>query len=62
VEENLRAQGHLTVSAARCCERMESAMESGPGRTAARPGRHAFRGLRRRVEIAKALLHRRRCC
>jgi ABC-2 type transport system ATP-binding protein len=60
VEENLRAQGHLHgLSGATLRERMESAM--------ARLGLDGRRkdlvetlsgGLRRRVEIAKALLHR----
>jgi ABC-2 type transport system ATP-binding protein len=60
VEENLRAQGHLHgLSGAILRERMEGAM--------ARLGLHDRRkdlveklsgGLRRRVEIAKALLHR----
>jgi ABC-2 type transport system ATP-binding protein len=60
VEENLRGQGHLHgLSGATLRERMESAME--------RLGLHDRRrdlvetlsgGLRRRVEIAKALLHR----
>ena len=60
VEENLRAQGHLHgLSGATLRERMEGAM--------ARLGLHDRRkdlvetlsgGLRRRVEIAKALLHR----
>jgi ABC-2 type transport system ATP-binding protein len=60
VEENLRAQGHLHgLSGAVLRERMEGAME--------RLGLHERRkdlveklsgGLRRRVEIAKALLHR----
>jgi ABC-2 type transport system ATP-binding protein len=60
VEENLRAQGHLHgLSGATLRERMQSAM--------ARLGLHDRRkdlvetlsgGLRRRVEIAKALLHR----
>jgi len=60
VEENLRAQGHLHgLSGARLRERMEYAMaqlglaDRRKDRVEALSG-----GLRRRVEIAKALLHR----
>jgi ABC-2 type transport system ATP-binding protein len=60
VEENLRAQGHLHgLSGAALGERMESAME----RLGLADRRNDLvetlsGGLRRRVEIAKALLHR----
>jgi ABC-2 type transport system ATP-binding protein len=60
VEENLRAQGHLHgLSGARLRERMEGAMER-LGLTERRKDlvETLSGGLRRRVEIAKALLHR----
>jgi ABC-2 type transport system ATP-binding protein len=60
VEENLRAQGHLHgLSGATLRERMASAMER-LGLTDRRRDRvdTLSGGLRRRVEIAKALLHR----
>ena len=60
VQENLRAQGHLHgLSGATLRERMDHAM----GRLGLKDRRHDLvetlsGGLRRRVEIAKALLHR----
>jgi len=60
VEENLRAQGHLHgLSGPRLRERMEGAMER-LGLTERRRDvvETLSGGLRRRVEIAKALLHR----
>jgi len=60
VEENLRAQGHLHgLSGADLRERMERAME-GLGLADRRKDlvETLSGGLRRRVEIAKALLHR----
>jgi ABC-2 type transport system ATP-binding protein len=60
VEENLRAQGHLHgLSGARLRERMDSAMERlGLGERRKDLVEALSGGLRRRVEIAKALLHR----
>lgn len=60
VEENLRAQGHLHgLSGALLRERMDSAMESlGLGERRKDLAEKLSGGLRRRVEIAKALLHR----
>jgi ABC-2 type transport system ATP-binding protein len=60
VEENLRAQGHLHgLSGALLSERMESAMQRlGIGDRRKDLVETLSGGLRRRVEIAKALLHR----
>lgn len=60
VEENLRAQGHLHgLSGALLRERMDSAMERlGLGERRKDLVEKLSGGLRRRVEIAKALLHK----
>jgi ABC-2 type transport system ATP-binding protein len=60
VEENLRAQGHLHgLSGALLRERMEACHgAAGPGGSPQGPGGDALRRIARRVEIAKALLHR----
>jgi len=60
VEENLRAQGHLHgLSGAKLRDRMESAMKRlGLGDRRKDLAETLSGGLRRRVEIAKALLHR----
>src|SRR6185436_11228360 len=60
VEENLRSQGHLhALSGAVLRERMESAMERLGLRDRRKDRVETLSGgLKRRVEIAKALLHR----
>ena len=60
VEENLRAQGHLHgLSGATLRDRMEAAMERWVSRTAATTwSKRSPAACKRRVEIAKALLHR----